>query len=83
MLSREETFKKARGTKRTRKSVRDRSGDFPKMDKKLAAWVRETRSLGIPVESFMLEIEGRRIMKECYPSQFESDGECKFKFTGG
>ena len=22
-------------------------------------------------------------MKECYPSQFESDGECKFKFTGG
>ena len=53
------------------------------MDKKLAEWVKETRNLGIPVETFMLEMEGTRIMKELYPEQFDRNGNCKFGFTSG
>ena len=83
MLSRKHIFRKAAGTKKKRKTVRSRFGEFPTVDKKLAEWVRETRNLGIPVETFMLEIEGTRIMKELYPDQFHSDGKCKFGFTSG
>ena len=83
MLSREHIFRKAAGTKKKRKTVRSRFGEFPLVDKKLADWVRETRSLGIPVETFMLELEGTRIMKELYPEQFDNDGNCNFGFTSG
>ena len=39
--------------------------------------------MGIPVESFMLLIEGERIMKDLYPAQFDEDGVCLFKFSSG
>ena len=38
------------------------------MEKELAKKVREIRKLGIPVETYMLVIEGTPIMKEMYPS---------------
>ena len=31
----------------------------------------------------MLEIEGRRIMKNLYPKQFDKNGVCMFKFSSG
>ena len=83
MVDKEEDYRTARGTKSMRKSIRPRTGIFNRMDKELAKWVRETRSLGIPVETFMLEIEGGRIMKEIYPDQFDEEGTCKFKFSTG
>ena len=83
MISREEALRKAEGTKRVRKTVRARVGYFQRMDKELAKWVRETRSFGIPVESYMLAIEGERIMKTIHPDQFDEDGVCMFKFSNG
>ena len=83
MVSRQEIIFKAKGTKKARKTVRPKTGYFHRMDKKLASWVRQTRSLGIPVETFMLAIEGERIMKELYPEQFDKDGKCGFKFSSG
>ena len=83
MVSRENIYQNARGTKRVRKSVRPRTGIFHRMDKELAKWVRDTRRLGIPVETYMLEIEGKRIMKEIYPDQFDEEGKCKFRFSAG
>ena len=83
MLSREDIYRSAVGTKKVRKNVRPRTGTFNRMDNELARWVRETRSIGIPVESYMLEIEGERIMKEIYPDQFDDDGMCRFKFSVG
>ena len=83
MLLREQDLRKASGTKKIRKTVRPRTGEFPKMDKALARQVRETRRLGIPVESYMLEIEGERIMKDLYPKSFDSSGKCKLGFTCG
>ena len=53
------------------------------MDTKLAQQVRETRSMGIPVESYMLAIEGTRIMKDVYPDQFDEQDVCMFKFSAG
>ena len=83
MLLKEEEFRNANGTKSLRKTVRGRSGLFHRMDNELGRQVRETRRLGIPVETYMLEIEGVRIMKEFYPKQFTEDGTCKFKFSSG
>ena len=83
MLLREHIYRKSRGTKKIRKTVRSRLGEFPLMDKKLAEWVKATRKLGIPVETFMLEMEGTRLMKELYPEQFDRNGNCKFGFTSG
>ena len=83
MLSREDVFRKASGIKKVRKTVRGRTGLFHRMDMQLARWVRETRSLGIPVETYMLAIEGTRIMEELYPGQFTSEGKCKFTFSSG
>ena len=51
MISREKIYRSAVCTKKVRKNVRPRTGTFGRMDKELAKWVRETRSLGIPVES--------------------------------
>ena len=82
-MSREKIFRTTVCTKKTRKSVRPRTGTFFRMDKELAKWVRETRGIGIPVESYMLEIEGTRIMKDIYPDQFDEDGTCRFKFSEG
>ena len=56
MVDKEEDYRTARGTNSIRKSIRPRTVIFNRMDKELAKWVRETRSLGIPVETFMLEI---------------------------
>ena len=39
--------------------------------------------MGIPVETFMLPIEGERLMRELYPNQFDEDGICNFKFSNG
>ena len=44
---------------------------------------RFTRALGIPVETYMLAIEGERIMKDLYPKQFDDNGICMFKFSNG
>ena len=49
------TAEKRVGTKKVRKSVRPRTGAFSRMDKELAKWVRKTRDMGIPIESYMLE----------------------------
>ena len=51
MISREKIYRSAVCTKKVRKNVRPRTGTFNRMDKELAKWVRETRSVGIPVES--------------------------------
>ena len=83
MIAREDAYRKSFGTRSKKKTVRVRAGQFHRMDKKLAEWVRETRKLGIPVESYMLPIEGLRIMKELYPNQFDEDGLCTFKFSSG
>ena len=83
MISRENIFRATIGTKKLRKSVRPRTGTFFRMDKELAKWVRETRNMGLPVESYMLEIEGVRLMKEIYPEQFDEEGQCKFQFSAG
>jgi len=39
------------------------------MQTKLAEWIRHTRQLGIVVESWMLPVEGLRILNELYPGQ--------------
>ena len=83
MVVNEEKYRVASGTKRVRKTVRPRTGEIHRVGRELAKWVRETRKVGIPVETFMLEIEGSRIMKKYYPHQFNSDGTCKFGFTCG
>ena len=83
MVGKEDDYRKAKGTKSVRKSVRPRTGAFHRMDKDLAKWVRESRALGLPVETFMLEIEGKSIMKEVYPDQFDEEGACMFKFSTG
>ena len=49
MVSREQIFRKAAGTRRIRKTVRSGTGYFHRMDKELAAQVRKTRTTGIPV----------------------------------
>ena len=51
MLSNEDVYLKASGIRKERKVVRARTGLFHRMDKELARWVRETRDLGIPVET--------------------------------
>ena len=42
------------------------TGQFPPMEKELSVWVDDTRDAGIPVEVFMLEMEGRRILEKLY-----------------
>ena len=83
MVSRENVLRAAVGTKKIRKTVRARTGSFHRMDRELAKWVWETRRLGIPVETYMLAIEGERIINELYPEQFAEDGTCRFKFSPG
>ena len=83
MIARENVYRETNGTKTLRKTVRARSGLYHRMDKELARWVRETRSIGIPVETYMLAIEGTRIMRELYPSQFSEEGVCMFNFSSG
>ena len=51
MLAREDIFRESSGTKKIRKTIRQKTGLFPRMERKLASWVRETRKVGIPVES--------------------------------
>jgi len=59
-----------------------RYGEFPLMEKSLADWIRLARSYGIPVETYMMNIEGERILKGLAPKQFK-DGKCSFKFSTG
>ena len=41
---------------------------YPDMDEALASWLRETRMLGIVVETYMLAEEGEVIMQKLHPS---------------
>ena len=83
MLEREDVHRSASGTKKIRKTVRPKSGMFWRMERELAWWVRETRGIGILVESFMLAIEEACIMKQFYSDQFNEYGTCKFRFSNG
>ena len=47
-------------------------GEYPEMENELAHWIRATRAYGIPVEKYMLAVEGRRILNELHgPNTFK------------
>ena len=70
MINKEELIRTAPGAKTKIKNVliEKRTGKYPDMDHGLATWVREMRQSGIPVECWMLPIEGKRILDELLPN---------------
>ena len=68
MINKEELIRTAPGAKTKIKNVliEKRTGKYPDMDHGLATWVREMRQSGIPVECWMLPIEGKRILDELF-----------------
>jgi len=50
--------------------TRSRDGRYPEMELRLAFRVRHLRSMGIPIESWMLRFEGRSIFHEIYPENY-------------
>jgi hypothetical protein len=69
MIKTEETIRSASGTKTKTKqsSTERRQGKYPEVEKKLASWIRSTREFGIPVETWMLPLEGQLILDTLYP----------------
>jgi hypothetical protein len=66
IIEREDIIRGSSGTKKKKKLANSdrREGKYPVMERKLAKWIRETRELGIPVESWMLPLEGRLFLDE-------------------
>jgi hypothetical protein len=60
MIKHEERIRNAVGTvtKRHRITKASFCAEYPEMDVALALWIRETRQVGIPVETYMLAEEG-------------------------
>jgi hypothetical protein len=79
MLDNEARIREATGTRTKRRSItRPANAVYPQMDSDLANWVRETRRLGIPVETYMLADEGRQILTRLYPNNLAA---AKFQFS--
>jgi hypothetical protein len=68
------------GTKKKSKYAKtnSRDGMFPEMEIKLSQWITETRSMGIPVETFMLPIIGREMLVEQYPERYAGEESPEF-----
>jgi hypothetical protein len=49
------------------------------MEIRLTEWVRETRELGIPVETYMLAIIGREMLEEEFPERYANQDSSGFK----
>ena len=54
---------------------RESAGQYPDMEYRLAASIRNMRQLGIVVESWMVDEEARRILHELYPNKFKSNDD--------
>ena len=48
---------------------RESEGKYPEMEERLAAHIRYVRALGLPIESWMLEMEGKVIFHELFPNK--------------
>jgi hypothetical protein len=75
-LFKEAAYRAAPGRKDRTKRTTGTAALYPDMDTALAAWVRETRSIGIVVETYMLAEEGALIMQKQHPG-------VKFTFSSG
>ena len=69
MLDKEKQLRDAKGRQRTTQRTVESEGEYPIMEERLATWIRDTRNVGICVETYMLADEGKYIMDELHPGQ--------------
>lgn len=83
IVHKEAEIRAAGGTKRLTKMVSlGRTGAFPEMEFELDRWIDLTRRAGIPVQFWMLAMQGKKILRKVTPAQFDGD-VCRFKFSKG
>ena len=87
LLKHEGTIRKKAKTNRS-KMVMDcpRAGRYPEMEEKLSTWLKEARDQDIIVETWMLSLEGKKILHDLYPWKFhnpEFDEEVEIPFNNG
>jgi hypothetical protein len=81
LVANEDSIRAAPGSKRLAKMVLQRQGMFPDMERALDNWITNTRASGIPIQFWMLSMQGEKILKRLRPKQFDDAGVCQFKFS--
>ena len=66
----EESGKKKHADRRYLAVVRECVGQYPEMEHRLAKRISNMRSLGIPVESWMVDMEAKILLHEIFPTLF-------------
>jgi hypothetical protein len=57
------------------------TAQYPLMEERLATWIRDFRSIGVPVETYMVDHEARTIFGKLYLDKVHRDGSVNFKFS--
>ena len=89
LLKNEATIRDSEDQWKTRKShslTTPRQGRYHTMETQLRDWLNNARKLNIIIETWMIRIEGKRILCELYPGKFKNNVEDEhfpFKFSTG
>ena len=66
------------------KKIIEKEGKHPETEKRLDKWIRETRKGGVPVETCMVDDEGKYNIHKLYSISFPATsefGDYPFKFS--